>query len=169
MAVTILGTLMIMVGYFLLLYAGVGPIQDKRFFSSAPKENLTVIPDKKERFRGAHILGWMLGIFAMLLFAGEIFLGAWDGIRNRFTFGGFFTRYLIMLYAMEIYDILFFDWFLLCHSGFFPHFYPELKGIVGPQQFGYNKRTHIAHFSFTFRSVRQCLGLYNPVKKEKRG
>ena len=25
----------------------------------------------------------------------------------------------------------FFDWVLLCHSGFFPHFYPELKGIVG--------------------------------------
>lgn len=64
MAVTILGTLMIMVGYFLLLYAGVGLIQDKRFFSSAPREDLTVIPDKKERFRGAHILGWMLGIFA---------------------------------------------------------------------------------------------------------
>lgn len=64
MAVTILGSLMIMVGYFLLLYAGVGLIQDKRFFSSAPKENLAVIPDKKERFRGAHILGWMLGIFA---------------------------------------------------------------------------------------------------------
>lgn len=51
MAVIILGTLMIMVGYFLLLYAGVGLIQDKRFFSSAPKENLAVIPDKKERFR----------------------------------------------------------------------------------------------------------------------
>ena len=51
MAVIILGTLMIMVGYFLLLYAGVGLIQDKRFFSSAPKENLAVIPYKKERFR----------------------------------------------------------------------------------------------------------------------
>ena len=37
-----------------------------------------------------------------------------------------------MLCCMELYDILFFDWFLLCHSNFFPHFYPELKGIVGP-------------------------------------
>jgi hypothetical protein len=35
---------------------------------------------------------------------------------------------------MELYDILFFDWFLLCHSNFFPHFYPELKGIVGPHR-----------------------------------
>ena len=32
---------------------------------------------------------------------------------------------------MEVYDILFFDWVLLCHSNFFPHFYPEVKGIVG--------------------------------------
>lgn len=51
-----------------------------------------------------------------------------------------------MLYCMELYDILFFDWFLLCHSNFFPHFYPELKGIVGQHMFGYNKRTHILHF-----------------------
>ena len=51
-----------------------------------------------------------------------------------------------MLCCMELYDILFFDWFLLCHSNFFPHFYPELKGIVGPHMFGYNKGTHILHF-----------------------
>lgn len=69
-----------------------------------------------------------------------------DGIRNGFGFFRFFGRYLIMLYCMELYDILFFDWFLLCHSNFFPHFYPELKGIVGPHMFGYNKRTHILHF-----------------------
>lgn len=50
-----------------------------------------------------------------------------------------------MLYAVELYDIVFFDWVLLCHSGFFPHFYPELKGVVGPHMFGYNKRTHILH------------------------
>ena len=31
---------MLMVAYFLLLYAGVAWIQDKKFFSSAPKENL---------------------------------------------------------------------------------------------------------------------------------
>ena len=51
-----------------------------------------------------------------------------------------------MLYGMEIYDILFFDWFLLCRSNFFPHFYPELKGVVGPHQFGYNKKQHGVHF-----------------------
>ena len=47
-----------MAAYFLILYAGVGFIQDKRFFSSAPKENLEAIPDKKERFPGAHVIGY---------------------------------------------------------------------------------------------------------------
>ena len=135
-----------MVGYFLLLYGAVGFIQDKRFFSSAPKENLAVIPERKERFRGAHIIGWFIIVIALLIFTGAIVLGVWDGVRNNFSFLNFFLRFLAMLYVMEIYDIVFFDWVLLCHSNFFPHFYPELKGIVGPHMFGYNKKAHIIHF-----------------------
>ncbi len=139
--------IMIMAAYFLLLYAGVALIQDKRFFSSAPKENLAAIPDRKEeRFRGARRLGWFLAAAAILVFIGAFGLAAWDGIRSGFRFRNFFARFFIMLSVMELYDIIFFDWVLLCHSNFFPHFYPELKGIVGPQQFGYNKRAHIAHF-----------------------
>ena len=146
MVITILAALMIMAAYFLILYGAVGFIQDKRFFSSAPKENLDVIPDKKERFPGAHIVGWIIEVAAILLFAGAFVLGAWDGVRNGFRFPRFFARFLTMLYLMEIYDIFFFDWFLLCRSGFFPHFYPEVKGIVGPHMFGYNMKTHIIHF-----------------------
>lgn len=146
MKVTILASLLVMLGYFLILYAGVGFIQDKRFFSSAPKENLAVIPDKKERFPGAHIIGWVLGVVAILMFAGGFLWGAWDGVKRGYGFLQFFARFLAMLYVMELYDICFFDWYLLCRSNFFPHFYPELKGIVGPQQFGYNKKTHIIHF-----------------------
>lgn len=47
---------------------------------------------------------------------------------------------------MEAYDILFFDWVLLCHSNFFPHFSPEVEGIAAPQLFGYNKKAHLTHF-----------------------
>ena len=52
MWITLLAAVMIMAAYFLILYGGVGFVQDKRFFSSAPKENLAAIPDTKERFRG---------------------------------------------------------------------------------------------------------------------
>lgn len=146
MVITLLAALMIMAAYFLVLYGAVGFIQDKRFFSSAPKENLAAIPDKKERFSGAHIVGWIIEGIAVLLFLGAAFIGVWDGIKNGFGFLQFFIRFITMLYCMEIYDIIFFDWFLLCHSNFFPHFYPELKGIVGPNMFGYNKKAHIIHF-----------------------
>lgn len=47
MIITIIATIMIMMGYFLLLYGAVGFIQDKRFFSSAPRENLAAIPERK--------------------------------------------------------------------------------------------------------------------------
>lgn len=146
MVITIVATLMVMAAYFLVLYGGVGFIQDKRFFSSAHKDILAVIPDKKERFRSAHIIGWVIAVIAVLLFAGAAVLSIWDGIRNGFTFLKFFARFLVILYCMEIYDILFFDWVLLCHSNFFPHFYPEVKGIVGPHMFGYNKKAHLLHF-----------------------
>ena len=112
MKITLLASFLVMAAYFLLLYAGVGLIQEKKFFSSAPRE----------------------------------VLAAWDGVRNGFTFGAFFARYLVILYVMEAYDILFFDWVLLCHSNFFPRFYPEVKGIVGPHLFGYNKKAHLVHF-----------------------
>lgn len=146
MTITIIATVMIMAAYFLLLYSVVGFIQDKRFFSSAPKENLAAIPERKERFRGAHMIGWVIMVIAFLIFIGAAVLAAWDGVKNGFGFVKFFARFLTMLYSMEIYDILFFDWVLLCHSNFFPHFYPELKGIVGPHMFGYNKKEHMIHF-----------------------
>lgn len=54
MEITMISAVIVMAAYFLLLYGAVGFVQDKRFFGSAPKENLAAIPDKKERFPGAH-------------------------------------------------------------------------------------------------------------------
>lgn len=149
MKIALLASFLVMAAYFLLLYAGVGLIQEKKFFS-APREVFAAVPERKaECFRGAHILGWYLGILAMLLFLGAAVLAAWDGIKNSFPFGAFFARYLVILYVMEVYDILFFDWVLLCHSNFFPHFYPEVKGIAAPQLFRYNKKRTSCTFCST--------------------
>lgn len=76
MKITLLASFLVMEAYFLLLYAGVGLIQEKKFFS-APREVFVAVPERKaERFRGAHILGWCLGILAMLLFLGVAVLAA---------------------------------------------------------------------------------------------
>ena len=77
MKITLLASFLVMAAYFLLLYAGVGLIQEKKFFSSAPREVFAAVPERKaKRFRGAHILGWCLGILAMLLFLGAAVLAA---------------------------------------------------------------------------------------------
>ncbi len=118
-----MAVLPVVAGYFLLLYAGVGLIRDKRFFGSAPKENPDAIPDRKpERFPGAHILGWTLGVLALALMVGGFVLGGWDGIRSGFGYWAFFARFVAMLYLVGLYDIVFFDWILLCNSNFFAHF-----------------------------------------------
>ena len=148
MILTIGLSIMMMAGLFLMLWGGVGFLQDKRFFSSAPKEELDVIPDKlPERFRGQHAVGWLMILFSLLLMGGAIVLTAWDGIRNSFTFWQFFARFIFMLLALKAFDIVFFDWILLCNAGFnfFPHYYPETKAVLGRHLFGYNWKTHLAH------------------------
>ena len=146
MKITLLASFLVMAAYFLLLYAGVGLIQEKKFFSSAPREVFAAVPERKaERFRGAHILGWCLGILAMLLFLGAAVLAAWDGVRNGFTFGAFFARYLVILYVMDAYDILLFSTGCCCAIRTFSPFF-EVKGIAAPQLFGYNKKAHLTHF-----------------------
>ena len=51
--ITLLLAVMMMAGLFLLLLGGVGFVQNKSFFSSAPKEVRDAVPDTTpERFKG---------------------------------------------------------------------------------------------------------------------
>lgn len=54
MFVTIICSVMLMAGLFLMLLGGVGFVRDRRFFTSAPKDVQTVLQDKEERFPGQH-------------------------------------------------------------------------------------------------------------------
>lgn len=82
---TILLSFLMMAGLFLLLWAGVGFIQDERFFTSAPKEVYELVQPKKERFSGQHLMGWILAIIAIFLMVGSLVLAALIGIHNNFT------------------------------------------------------------------------------------
>lgn len=153
MLVTILLSLMMMAGLFLMLWSGVGFVQKKKFMTSAPKEALAVIPDQlPERFKGQHALGYVLAAISILILGGAVVLGAWDGIRNDYSFHRFFVRFLIMLLALKAFDILFFDWVLLCNQGFgfFTHYYPQVGAIYNRKLFGYNKKTHITQVILIF-------------------
>ena len=107
MILTILLSLVMMAGLFLMLLSGVGFIQDKKFFASAPQEVQAVVQPREERFPGAHAIGWCMAVISILMMGGAVVYGAWDGIRNGFSFGQFFARFLIMLWGLKAYDILF--------------------------------------------------------------
>lgn len=78
---------------FLMLLGGVGFVQDRRFFTSAPKDVQAVLQDKEERFPGQHIIGWCLIVVSVLMMAGSMVYGGWDGIRNDYGFIPFFIRF----------------------------------------------------------------------------
>lgn len=147
MVITILLSLLMMAGLFLMLLSGIGFIQDKRFFTSAPQEVQDAVKPRQERFPGAHMLGWIMAVLSLLMMGGALVIGAADGIREGFGFSQFFMRFLIMLLLLKAFDILFFDWVLLCNAGFnfFPHYYPETKAVLGRHLFGYNVKTHLLH------------------------
>ena len=110
----------------LMLLSAVVFIQDKRLFSSAPKEAKAVIrPRTEELFYGARIIGWTLMAFSLLMILGVGVISIWDGFRSGFTFCQFFLRFLMIFTVCKVYDMVFFDYFLLMKFKFFQHYFPE--------------------------------------------
>ena len=140
MLLTLLLALIFVAAVFGALYAIVGLIQNKKLMTTAPKDIQEAAQDHPERFRGARILGWALGIVCLSVMAGVFFYGGYDGVKNGFTFWQFFLRFILILYIWKAFDIICLDWFLLTKSHFFQHFYPETEGCAGYHQFGFNRR-----------------------------
>ena len=70
---TILLSVMMMAGLFLMLLGGVGFIQDRRFFSSAPREVIDVVPALKPvLFPGQRAAGWAMIALSLALMVGVL-------------------------------------------------------------------------------------------------
>lgn len=144
MEVTLILSLILMAALFLMLFAAVALVQDRRFFKSAPKDIQAAVLEHEEPFHGARAIGWALLAIAILIFPAAFLYGAWDGLQNDFTFWQFAGRFLAMLYLLKAFDIIFLDWFLLTKSHFFQHYYPETEGCAGYHQFGFNRKEQLA-------------------------
>ncbi len=137
-----------------LLVAAVAFVQDLKFFSSAPKEVRELLkPRENELFRGARAFGWVIIVLSALSIAGALAAAAWDGIRSGFSFVQFFLRFALILTIYKIYDMVFFDWFLLCRFGFFQHFYPEAAPAVKDRRYGFNLRSQLLKLRVIFPAV----------------
>ncbi|MDO5300168.1 MAG: hypothetical protein Q4F18_12115 [Clostridia bacterium] len=141
--VTFLLSLLAISGISLMLFSVVALIQDKRLMGSAPKEAQKLVQAKPERFKGQHILGWVLLIVGLLMLIADFVIAVWDGVSNGFAFWQFFARFLIILYVYKAYDMVCFDFLLMTRSHFFEHYYPELEGVEAYHKYGFNLKSQI--------------------------
>ena len=128
----------------LMLLSAVAFIQDKKFFSSAPKEaQELIVPRDKELFCGARTIGWTLMIFSILMILGVGVISIWDGIRSGFTFFQFFLRFVLIFTIYKLYDMICFDYFLLIKFKFFQYYFPEVDSVYSGRKYGYNIRSQL--------------------------
>ena len=138
----------------LMLLAAVAFIQDKRFFSSAPKEAQAVIqPRENELFYGARVIGWTLMGFAFLMILGVGVLSVWDGFRSGFTFFQFFLRFVLIFTIYKLYDMVCFDYFLLMRFEFFQHYFPEVRSVYPLKKYGFNIKSQLIKLLVIFPAV----------------
>lgn len=144
MFLTIFLTLVFCVSITLMMLAAVAFIQDKRMFSSAPKEAREAIqPRERELFYGARAIGWMLMVFSMLMLLGVAVIAVWDGFRNDFDFWQFFLRFVTILSIYKIYDMICFDYFLLTKYKFFQYYFPEVESAFAGRKYGFNLKSQL--------------------------
>ena len=145
MLLTLFLSLIVILSVLLMLYSAVALIQKKALFSSAPKDIQSVIRDrKKERFKGARIIGVILLAIGIFGFAGAFLYGAVDGIQHDFSVWQFFVRFTVIFYIYKAFDIICLDWLLLTKLHFFQHYYPETTGCEGYRNFGFNRKSQLA-------------------------
>ena len=128
----------------LLLVAAIAFVQDTRFFSSAPKEARELLKQRTEEpFRGARAMGWVLIIISILMILGTGAVSIWDGFRSGYSFTGFFLRFVLIFTIYKVYDMVFFDWFLLCRFRFFQHYFPETAPALENRKYGFNIKSQL--------------------------
>ncbi|MCR4928895.1 MAG: hypothetical protein K5988_02745 [Lachnospiraceae bacterium] len=151
MILTIFLSIIFCAAMTLMLFSAIAFIQNIKFFSSAPKEAREIlIPRNKELFYGAQAIGWVLMAFAIIMILGVGFISIWDGFRNSFSFLQFFIRFVFIFSAYKIYDMVYFDYFLLMKYHFFQYYYPEVEEVYANRKYGYNIKSQLLKLLIIF-------------------
>ena len=144
MLLTIFLAIVFCVAITILLISAVAFIQNEKFFSSAPKEAQALLkPRDTELFYGARKMGWVLMTISLLMILGVGVISIWDGFRSGYGFAGFFVRFVLIFTIYKVYDMTFFDWFLLCRFHFFQYYYPEIEPVYNGRKYGYNLKSQL--------------------------
>ncbi len=144
MLVTIILSVLLMAALFGMIYAIAALIQSKKLMTTAPIDIQKTALDHPERFKGAHLLGWLLMVICVAIYPLAFIYGIYDGLKNGYSFLQFFVRFLMMLWLMKAFDIIFIDYYILSKSHFFQHYFPETEGCAGYNQFGFNRKEQLS-------------------------
>ena len=154
MLLTIFPALVCCAAITLLLVSAVAFVQETKFFSSAPKEVRVLLkPRNGEAFYGARMIGWIMMILSALAILGALGIAVWDGFRSGFSFLQFFLRFALILTIYKAYDMIFFDYFLLCRFHFFQHCFPETAPALEGRKYGFNIKSQLVKLLVIFPAV----------------
>ncbi len=151
MILTVFLAIVFCVAITIMLFAAVAFIQDKRFFSTAPKEAVeAIIPRDRELFFGARTIGWTLIVFSILMILGVGVISIWDGFRSGYSFWQFFIRFVLIFTVYKLYDMICFDYFLLMKFHFFQFYFPEVESVYSGRKYGYNIKSQLLKLLIIF-------------------
>ncbi len=154
MILTIFLAIVFCVAVTLMMISAVAFIQDKKMFSSAPKEaREVIIPREKELFYGARAIGWVLMVLSFLMILGVIVVSIWDGISNDYSFIQFFVRFLLIFTIYKGYDMIFFDYYMLLKYHFFQYYFPEVESVFSNRKYGFNLISQLLKLLVVFPAV----------------
>ena len=88
-------------------------------------------------------MGLVLMIISVLMILGVGFVAIWDGLRSGYSFSQFFLRFVLIFTIYKSYDMIFFDWFLLCKFHFFQYYFPEVESVYNGRKYGFNIRSQL--------------------------
>ena len=154
MLLTIFLAIVICSAASLMMFAGVAFIQDTKMFSSAPKEFRDVFkPRDKELFYGARAIGWTLMIFSAVMIIGALVISAWDGLKCGYSFWQFFLRYVVLFTIYKLFDMIYFDYFLLLKFHFFQYYFPEIESVSRGRKYGFNIKSQLFKLLIVFPAI----------------
>ena len=144
MLITIFLAIVFCAAISLMLLSAVAFMQDKKFFSSAPKEAQNILkPRNTALFYGARVIGWVLMGFSIAMIIGVGVISIWDGFRCSLTFRQFFLRFVLIFTIYKIYDMVCFDYFLLMKYKFFQYYFPEIESVYSNRKYGFNIKSQL--------------------------
>ena len=105
--------------------------------------------------RQRRTIGWVLLALSVLMIAGALAVAVWDGFRNGFTFLQFFIRLVTIFTVYKLFDMIFFDYFLLLKLHFFQHYYPEVENAFADpnRKYGFNIKSQLVKLISVFPAI----------------